>query len=269
MNVAEKLQLSKASFELKGVIVKLENNWLTISIVSPAVEVNSFEIELENDALSEVLQLGSWVILYNAGQNVYQIARQCNEVLPTYVYKDLVLLKTNIRFQGKKQEGYGSWVWSLELGRVAAVCHERYKPKQDYVALVARKPTKYRLTVEYNWMLTKYIEERSLNVQLDAIFQKHRICNSRENRFNKEHEVHRSDSGDYCSDNTEDDDHLFYENLEENKHRNSTSNNIYAVITKVVSNPNIRVAMQRYRPKELLSICEALNLKFSISDPSS
>uniref|UniRef100_A0AAF5PPQ0 Uncharacterized protein n=1 Tax=Wuchereria bancrofti TaxID=6293 RepID=A0AAF5PPQ0_WUCBA len=257
--MAEKLHLPRALFELKGVIVKLENHWFTISVVVPMVEMDSFEIKLEDNALSEVLKLGSWVILRNAGQNIYQIVRQCNEILPTYVYKDLVLLRTNICFQEKKQEGYGRWVWSSELGRIAALCHERYKPKQDYVALVARKPAKYQLIVEYNWMLTKHIEVSSLSIQFDAIFQEYRICSGRENRLN----IHYNKSGDNCANSAMDDEHLFFENLEETKHKNCTSNNIYDVIRKVVSNPNIRVAMKNYRPRELLSICEALNLKFN------
>uniref|UniRef100_A0A1I8E948 Uncharacterized protein n=1 Tax=Wuchereria bancrofti TaxID=6293 RepID=A0A1I8E948_WUCBA len=230
--MAEKLHLPRALFELKGVIVKLENHWFTISVVVPM-------IKLEDNALSEVLKLGSW-------------------------------LRTNICFQEKKQEGYGRWVWSSELGRIAALCHERYKPKQDYVALVARKPAKYQLIVEYNWMLTKHIEVSSLSIQFDAIFQEYRICSGRENRLN----IHYNKSGDNCANSAMDDEHLFFENLEETKHKvpnlnlydylqNCTSNNIYDVIRKVVSNPNIRVAMKNYRPRELLSICEALNLKFN------
>ncbi|VIO91613.1 Uncharacterized protein BM_BM10835 [Brugia malayi] len=263
--MAEKLHLSRA---LKGVIVMLENQWFTISVIVPTIGMNSFEassaiisnkIRLKDNALSEVLKLGSWVILHNAGQNVYQIVRQCNEILPTYVYKDLVLLRTNICFQEKNQEGYGRWVWSSELGRIAAVCHERYKPKQDYAALVARKPAKYQFIVEYNWMLTKYIEVSSLSMQFDVIFQEYRICSRGENRFN----IHYNKNGDNCANSAMDDEHLFFEKLEETKHKNCTSNNIYDVIRKVVSNPNIRITMKNYRPKELLSICESLNLKFN------
>ncbi|CAG9540840.1 unnamed protein product [Cercopithifilaria johnstoni] len=256
-----------ASFELKGVVVKLTNRWFTISIILPGVEV-----KLENDTLSEVLKLGSWVILHATGK-VYEIVRQCSEVLPTYVYKDLVLLKTNICFQERGQEGYGRWVWSPELGRIAAICHDRYKPKQNYVALVSssrttvffdfRKPTKYQFVIEYNWMLTKYIDEPSVNLQFDVIFQEHRICNGRKNLFNKGHKVHCNDSGDNYFESTVDDEHFFFDDLEVKKHENLTSNNIYAIITKVVSNPNVRLAMQKYRPKELFSMCEALSLKSS------
>ncbi|KAL4003115.1 hypothetical protein ACH3XW_6275 [Acanthocheilonema viteae] len=262
MDVSKELQSSSASFELKGVVVKLENHWLTISVILPEVEEESFEIKLKNDTLSEVLKLGSWVILHVAGQNVYEIVRQCSEVLPTYVYKDFVFLKTNISFQEREEEGYGCWVWSRELGKIAAVCHEKYVPHQNYVVLVSRKPTKYQFVVEYNWMLTKYIEEPSLNVYFDVVFQKYRICSGQKDPFNKEHEIDCSNSGDNYSESSVDDEHFFFDDSEEKNYKNSTTNNIYAVITKVVSNPNIRVVMQKYRPKEFLSMCEALSLKF-------
>uniref|UniRef100_A0A0R3RZS2 SH2 domain-containing protein n=1 Tax=Elaeophora elaphi TaxID=1147741 RepID=A0A0R3RZS2_9BILA len=260
-----------APFELKGVIVKLENHWFTISVILSAVELDSFEassaiasVKLENNALSEVLKLGSWVLLRVSGKKIYQIVRECSEVLPTYVYKDRVLLKTNICFQEKEQEGYGCWVWSPELGRIAAVCHERYTPKQNYVALVSRKPAKYDLIIEYDWMLTKYIEEPSLNVQFDVIFQRHRVCRGRKDSVNlKELEVNCGDSEHNYSESIVDDEQLFFGNSEAGKRENSTSNNIYPIIMKVVSNPNVRLAMQKYRPKELLSMCEALSLKFS------
>lgn len=38
--------------------------------------------------------------------------------------------------------------------------------------------------------------------------------------------------------------------------------NIYAVITRVVSNPAVRAAIKNYRPKELLSIDKTIGLKF-------
>ncbi|KAM3723499.1 Uridine kinase [Dirofilaria immitis] len=265
MNVAEKLQLSKRSSELKGVIVKLEKYWLTISVISPMVEVDSFEVKLENVTSSKTLKLGSWVVLHIDGQNVYRIVRQCDEILPTYIYKDFVLLRTNICFQQKEQEGYGQWVWSPVLGRIAAVCHEKYKPKQTYIAFVARKPTKYQLIIEYNWMLTKYIEELNLNSQLDVIFQEYRICSGRKSYFNKEYGVHYNEDN-YCG-SVMDYKHLFFDPVEKQpKIQNSVNTNVYATITKVISNPNIRIAMQNYRPKELLSICEALDLKFYTSE---
>ncbi|VDK68076.1 unnamed protein product [Litomosoides sigmodontis] len=251
---------SSASCELKGVIVKLENCWITISVVFPMVAMDSFEVKLKNGVLSEVLKLGSWVVLCSAGLDVYEIIRQCSEMLPTYVYNGFVLLKTNICFQERGQEGYGNWVWSPDLGRVAAVCHERYKPKQNYVALVSRKPSKYQRVVEYNWMLTKYIEEPNFITEFDVVFQKHRIYSGRKS-FNRE--FYNNHNGCNCSESTIDGARSFpLDELEEKKHKNPTSNNIYAIITKVVSNPNVREAMQKYRPKEFLSMCEALNLKF-------
>uniref|UniRef100_A0A8R1U0A1 Uncharacterized protein n=1 Tax=Onchocerca volvulus TaxID=6282 RepID=A0A8R1U0A1_ONCVO len=269
--MAEKLQLLKTSAELKGVIVKLEKHWLIISVISPTVDVDSFEaslfiicseVKLKNNGLSKDLKLGSWVILYVAGQNVYQIMRQCDEILPTYIHKDLILLRTNIFFQQREQEGYGQWVWSPVLGRVAAVCHEKYRPEQTYIALVARRSTKYQFIIEYNWMLTKYIEEPSLRAHFDVVFQEYRICNERRDHFKKKREIHYNDDGDNYSESIMDDEHLFFENPEEKQSKNFINTNIYAAITKVVSNPNVRVAMQNYRPKELLSICEALDLKF-------
>lgn len=59
----------------------------------------------------------------------------------------MLQLRTPIYFQEKGQDGYGLWVWAPKLGKVAAVCHNKYNPKQAYVALVAR------FKVLYFWFL--------------------------------------------------------------------------------------------------------------------
>uniref|UniRef100_A0A915PVZ1 Uncharacterized protein n=1 Tax=Setaria digitata TaxID=48799 RepID=A0A915PVZ1_9BILA len=261
---SRKVPVTRVSYELRGVTVELTEHWCTIFVISPADGLDSFEASSSIiltellGVLAQDLALGSWVILRAVGENVYQIVRRCSEVLPTYVCKNLVLLRIHLYFQEREEDGFGQWVQTVPLGRVAAVCHDRYKPKQAYIALVARTAGKYQTIVKYNWMLTKYIEELSPITQFDIVFQEFKTCAKRKG----ECEVHSINNNDNHSKSAMDNEDLFFDNSEQQHCKVSTNANIYAVITKVVSNPNVREAMNNYRPKELLSICETLGLKF-------
>ncbi|VDK29573.1 unnamed protein product [Gongylonema pulchrum] len=145
--------------ERVGVTVKSEERWIIVSIIATIEGQDTFEIKIELDARSAAPKLGTWLALLPTGDGSYKIERRCREPLfPTRIYKDNVMLVTLIYFQAKGEEGYGDWVWAPKLGRVAAVCHENYESNRAYLALVARTAAKYRACIEYNWMLTKYIE---------------------------------------------------------------------------------------------------------------
>ncbi|VDN06483.1 unnamed protein product [Thelazia callipaeda] len=173
MNAKEKKSVSKICrwpCELQGVVVDFRKKKIVVSIVSPTSEADSYEIKVKDSViLPEALKMGTWVIVYVSKPNVYQIVRQCKELLPTYIHRELVLLKTTVHFQAKGEKGYRRWVRAPLLGRVMAVIHEQYNAKQTYFALVARRTAVFKAFVKHCWILTKYVVQIESQIPFETV----------------------------------------------------------------------------------------------------